>query len=177
MKNIFLLALLGILLSSCSTTLTPFSQKIYERYNWNDNQLRQIQFYLSDDIVLRRSLGSNETKIQEGRIKIIDGKEVEEVVFKKGTPGVYVFSPKENRFGISFEEDDSSFLMFGPNPKVGERYVLLAKEWNRDTGKVTYKDRVYRTNKNSSYATLMVDLKKAEQNRYKSKTVSGRKVK
>ncbi len=176
MKNTLLFMLLVIMASSCSKSLTPFSQRLYEEYNWNDTELRKIQFYLSDDIVLRRSFGSNETAISNGQIKIIDGREVEQVIFKKGTPGVYVFSPKENRFGISFESNDDSYLMFGPNPKQNERYVLLAKEWDRSKGKVTYKGNTYSTDSRSAYTTLMVDLNKANKTRYESTKVSGRKV-
>ena len=176
MKQLFLILGTLIFLSSCSPTLTPFSQRLYDRYDWSDGELSKIQFYLSDDIILQRVLGSQESKINEGRIRIIDGVEVEEVIFKKGTPGVFVFSPKQNRFGISFEDNDESYLMFGPNPKKGERYVLLAKEWQRERGKVTYKGKIYETSRNSSFATLMVDLKKAEKNRYRSKTVSGRTI-
>jgi hypothetical protein len=177
MRHLLLLLGIIVLFSSCSKSLTPFSQRLYDRYDWTENELSKIQFYLSDDIVLHRVLGSKESKITEGKIRIIDGVEVEEIIFKKGTPGVFVFSPKANRFGISFEEDDDSFLMFGPNPKQGGKYVLLAKEWQKERGKVTYKGKVYETARYSSFATLMVDLKKAEKNRYKSKTVSGRKIK
>jgi hypothetical protein len=175
-KNTYSILVLLLLLTSCSKRLVPFSQKIYETYNWTDSDLKNIQFYLSDDIVLRRTLGMNESTIREGRIVIIDGQEVEEVIFKKGTPGVYIFSPKENRFGVSFENNDESYLMFGPNPKKGERYVLLAKEWERNRGKVSYKGKLYETTTASGYATLMVDLNKASRIKYKTTTVSGRKV-
>lgn len=177
MKYITLsIVVIAFCLSSCSKTLTPFSQRVYEKYNWSTDELRKIQFYLSDDIVLQRSLGKNETSIRQGKIRVVDGREVEEVIFKKGTPGVFVFSPRTNRFGISFEDDDDGYLMFGPNPKVGERYVLLAKEWKRSRGKVTYKGKTYSTNSESAYASLLVDLSKANKTRYKSKTVGGRTI-
>lgn len=177
MKNTLIFTFCLFILSSCSKSLTPFSQRLYEEYNWSDTELKKIQFYLSDDIVLRRSVGSNETAISNGKIRIVDGKKVEEVIFRKGTPGVYVFSPRDNRFGISFESDDDGYLMFGPNPKQSERYVLLAKEWDRSKGKVTYKNNTYNTSSRSAYTTLMVDLNKANKTKYQSTTVGGRKVK
>ncbi len=175
MKYAFLISVL-ILVSSCSPTLVPFSQGLYEEYNWSDDELKRIQFYLSDDIVLQRKLGGNESSITEGKIRVIDGVEVEEVLFKKGTPGVLVFSPKSDRFAVSFENDDQGYLMFGPNPKMSRRYALLAKEWNHNYGKVTYKNRLYNTSSRSSYVSLMVDIDKATKNIYKSRTVEGRRI-
>ena len=75
---------------------------------------------------------------------MVDGRKVEEILIKEGTPGILIFQPKENRFAVSFDASgDDSFLMFGPNPKVGNRYVMLASDWNRKTGKVTYEGKQY----------------------------------
>lgn len=168
--------LIVMMLSSCSKNLTPFTQDLYDDFDWTENELSQIQFYLSNDIVLWRDKGTDETTISKGTIKIKDGREVEEINFKKGTPGVFVFSPKQNRFGISFEEDDSRYLMFGPNKKARNRYVLLAKDWSKRTGKITYDNKVWRTSTESAFATLLVDLEKARTTKYRKKTVGGRTV-
>ena len=128
---------------SCSPTLTPFTQQLYERHNWNDAQLKKIQFYLSEDIVLSREVGMNESIIDKGAIKIENGRQVEQVIFKKGTPGVFVFSPKDNKFGISFEKEDSKYLMFGPNPKMSERYVLMGRDWANGQGQITYNNNYF----------------------------------
>ena len=34
--------------------------------------------------------------------------------------------------------------MFGPNQRVGGRFVLLAKEWNNRRGKVTYDNEIWK---------------------------------
>ena len=133
MRILALMVLLTAALSSCTTKLTPFTDNMNKDFRWSDNELKNIQFYLSRDIVLWRDLGNSQTKVTNGKIKIVDGRKVEEVVFKKGTPGVYVFSPSNNKFAISFEESDSKFLMFGASKKVSGRFVLLAKEWNKKT--------------------------------------------
>lgn len=177
MKPLLILAsTLIVILSSCSSKLTPYTERLNENYRWTDSQLKNIQFYLSEDIVLWRDLGSSKTRVSNGQIKIIDGRKVEQIVFKKGTPGVFVFSPSGDKFAISFEDSNDKFLMFGPSKKMSGRFVLLAKEWNGGTGKVTYDDQVWRTSSESAYASLLVDLKKANNTSVKKKTVSGRKV-
>lgn len=170
--------LLGVLsLSSCSPTLTPFTQRLYDTYRWNESDLRQIQFYLSEDIVLRRQYSGGSSEIIAGEIKVVEGREVEEVFIPRGTPGIFLFSPKSNRFAISFEDrGDDRYLMFGPNPRAGDRYVLLASSWDRQLGTVTYDGRKFDVDSRSAFAALMVDLKKVRRVSTQSRVVKGRRV-
>ena len=175
MRVILFILVLGSL-ASCSSNLRPFTQRLYDEFNWTDKEIQNIQFYVSDDIRLWRDAGKEETVIQNGKVRIVDGREVEEVIIKKGTPGVVLFSPKENRFAVSFNENDDSYLMFGPNEKANNRYVLLAKEWRKRLGKVTYNGRLYETDSNSAYATLLLDIKAARKMKYNSSVAGGRRV-
>lgn len=176
-KTLTMLGLLVIALSSCGPTLTPFTQRLYEENNWTESELKRIQFYLSDDVVLRRELSGSKSEIVSGEIKMIDGQRVDEIVIRDGTPGVFMFSPKSDRFAVSFEEGgDERFLMFGPNPKAGDRYVLLASDWNRRIGKVTYAGKKYSVGSNSAFASLLVDLNKTRQVSINRRTARGRTV-
>jgi len=117
-KKMFFFFMIGLFLSSCSQKLTPFSQRMYDDFGWSDSDLKSIQFYLSDDIVLRREKGADDSQIRDGKIRVKDDRQVDEVVFKKGTPGVVVFTPKENRLAVSFDRSDN-YLVFGPSKKNG----------------------------------------------------------
>jgi hypothetical protein len=126
---------------------------------------------------MRRQLTGGSSEIISGEIKVVDGREVEEVVIRRKTPGILLFLPKENRFAVSFEaEGNDRYLVFGPNPKAGNRYSLLASEWRRQGGKVTYEGRRFDVGSSSAYAALMVDLKKIRKISVKSRTARGRKV-
>ncbi|MEO1517587.1 MAG: hypothetical protein AAFV95_21365 [Bacteroidota bacterium] len=180
--TIFLPALFLIVLglSSCSPKLTPFTQRLQNEQQWGERDLRKIQFYLSDNIVLRRKATAGDSKIESGEIKIVNGERVEEIVIPKGTPGVFLFHPndKKNRFAVSFESgSDGRYLMFGPNPRSGNRYVLLASEWKRRGGEVTYDGRRYFTPSSSAYAALMVDLKRTKKVSVRSRKAKGRTIK
>lgn len=175
--KIFLAAIICALsLASCSPTLRPFTDDVYDEFGQSDADLSKIQFYLSNDIVLYRDYGGKKSSIENGKIKIVDGRKIEEIVFKKGTPGVFVFSPKRDRIAVSFEEGDGKYLMFGPNAKVGGRFVLLAKEWRKRQGKVTYANETWNTTDASAYANLLVDLEKARSTKVSKTTVKGRKI-
>lgn len=179
MKNVSFLFFITamFLLTSCSKKLTYYSNKLQNDFNWTEADLSRIQFYVSQDIQLYKVKAGGGSEIENGKIKIKDRKVVNEVVIKKGTPGVLVFTPNEKRFAICFDDDTDKYLMFGPSKKNGGRYSLLAKDWQRRDGIITYGGQEYRTNSSSAYASLMVDIKKASNSVRTSKTASGRKVK
>ena len=178
MKNLsfLFLLLMGLGLTSCSSNLTPFTQNLYDQNNWSERDLSKIQFYLSHDIVLRRDAGGSSSNIRDGKIRVVNGREVEEVIFPAGTPGVLIDVPRENRFAVSFEEDNNNFLLFGEGRKSGGRYVVLAKNWNKRIGNVKYKGKNWSIDTNSAYASLLVDIKKARKVIRKSESVSGRRI-
>ena len=163
------------LFASCSSNLRPFTDNIYDEIG-TDRELKKVQFYLSSDIVLYRDFGGSRSKVENGKIRMVNGRKIEEIVFKKGTPGVFVFSPKRDRIAVSFEKGEGKYLMFGPNERVGGRFVLLAKEWKNRRGKVTYDNEIWNTTDESAYANLMVDLDKARRTTVSKKTVKGRKI-
>jgi hypothetical protein len=174
-KLSFFLVCIAILSSSCGPQLSYFTQRIYDEGQFTEDELERIQFYLSSDVVMRRELSGGKSEVIAGDIKIIDGRKMEEVVIRRGTPGVLTYHPKEDRFGVSFEQGDQ-YLMFGPNPKAGNRYVLLASEWKRRVGTVTYDGRKYYVDGNDAYASLMVDLKKIRRVSVNSRIAKGRRI-
>ena len=162
---------------ACSPTLTPFTQDLYDDFRWNEQDLRQIQFYLSHDLILRKELTSGHTDIVNGEIRIVDGRKVQEVVIPKRTPGVLVYMPELDRFGVSFEQgNDSNYLMFGPNPNYQDRYMILASEWQGVRAILQYEGDYFYTEAGSQLSSLMVDLKQIDNSETKRRKASGRIV-
>lgn len=173
------LTFLGIaffFLTSCGPKLSPFTQRLYEEQRWEESDLQRIQFYLSEDVVLQRELRSGNSQIRNGTVRVVNGREVEQVVFRRNTPGVFSFSPKSQRIAISFEDDNDNFLVFGPNPKNGDRYTLLARDWERDSGMITYAGREWRVSSADAYASLLIPLKRLREEERKGRVVGGRKI-
>ncbi len=181
MKNsihFFMTFSLLLLMSSCSRELRPFTANILKEGNWSDTELKKIQFYLSEDIVIRRKLTEGVNEITSGgSIKIFKGEKVEEVRIPHGTPGVFLFRANDDHFAIGFDAiNDKRYLMFGPNPKRQGSYVLLASEWKNQLGKVRYDDRFFFTDEPSAWSALLVDLRKIKNVEVTSKTERGRRV-
>jgi hypothetical protein len=178
MKTIFPFAILSvILLTSCGPTLSPFTARVYDEGRFTEAELKRIQFYLSEPIVLTRELRAEKAEVISGEIKLVNGQQVEQVVIPKGTPGAVLFTPDRERLAISFESgSDNRYLIFGPNPTMNDRYTLRASDWDRRAAIVTYNDRKWRAGGSAALATLLVDLRKVDQVSVRSRTAGGRRV-
>lgn len=180
MQRIYLLSLLalGLFFTSCSPQLSVFDRKLYETQDWSDDELRKIQFYLSEDLLIYRDLDENGSSvITSGQIKIENGRKTEQILFPSGTPGVFLFRPKGEHFAISFEnKGDTHYLTFGPNPRYSNQYMLLASDWDKRRGTVTYAGQKFYTS-SDQIPRLMVNLKKTTYRKTEGRTAGGRSVK
>lgn len=177
LSQISVLLAIGFL-ASCSPQLSVFDRKLYEAQKWTDDELKRIQFYLSEDLTLYRYLDEEGgTTITSGQIKMVDGRKTEQIFFPQRTPGVFLFRPKDEHFAISFEgKSDAYYLTFGPNPRYSGQYMLLASEWDRKTGTVTYAGKKFYTD-SAEIPRLMVDLKREYRTTTQGRTAGGRTVK
>jgi len=176
MKNyLFILVALVFGLTSCAN-LEYFTEDLKENQGWSETQLRQIQFYNSEKIVLRRQKITGDTRIEDGDINFKSGKNLEEIIIKRRTPGLLVKMPKSNQFYISFDSDDGKYLVFSPHPKKGNRYLVQAKEWKNKNGKVQYGGDTYFITSESSFASLLVDIKKYSNIDKNKSRAKGRKI-
>ena len=179
MKNLIFFSILSLVLTvtSCSPDLTPFSEDIRAKAKLDEGTLKKVQFYLSKDVVIQREAGEGTTEVKGGKIKVVDGKRVEEIIIPEGTPGVLIMMPQTNRMAVSFEADsDQKFLMFGPNPNQHNNYTLLSKEWKNGVGTITYDGKEYNTNSESGRAVLMVDADFIRKLDVDSRKAKGRKI-
>lgn len=175
MRSIIIAALALMTLGSCKN-LVPYTDALRSKYNLSDEQLKHLQFYVSSPIVLQRKItAENSTQITSGKIKIVNGEKVEEIVVPVGTKGVLVKNDN-GKFEVSFEKDDTYYLRFGTNPNRYESYVLLASDWRGKVGTVTYAGNKYYTSPESADAVLLIDLHKISSYQKDARVAKGRKV-
>jgi hypothetical protein len=80
MKTFLPFAMLtAVLLTSCGPTLSPFTAQIYDEGRFTESELKGIQFYLSEPIVLTRELRAEKAEVISGEIKLVNGQQVEQV--------------------------------------------------------------------------------------------------
>lgn len=119
-----LLAATLLAATGCASQV-PFTHELRTQHDLSTEDLQHLQFYVSDDIVLRREVRTKDRTIDDGRLRLHAGKQVEEVVIHEGTPGVAV-AVGSSAIVISF--DDASNLVFAVRDGVratSEPLVLL----------------------------------------------------
>jgi hypothetical protein len=91
------------ILTGCATTRVPFTHEIRAQYKLSDDEVKNLQFYSSSTIKLRRELSATDRQVTGGhRLVLTSGKVIEEVVVPKETPGVVVALSRDT-IAISFD--------------------------------------------------------------------------
>lgn len=162
-------------LVACGPQLIPFTSQVERETGLNKQQLGQVQFYNSSPIVLYRELSRNTTEVVSGQVKIVDGKQIEEIVIPSNTPGVLVSSGSD-RLGVSFESGQDRFLVFGQNKHRSGAYTVLAKNWKNNLGSVEYDGKEYNITTQSAATYLMINMQKLKNLNVRSRTAKGRTI-
>jgi hypothetical protein len=84
-----------------------FTHEIRDQHNLSEPELKNLQFYVSHKITLRRQLESGGKQITgTHKLVLVSGKTVEEVVVEEKTPGV-VLEVDDHSLTVSFEQGSS----------------------------------------------------------------------
>ncbi|HRI65663.1 MAG TPA: DNA-directed RNA polymerase [Polyangium sp.] len=77
-------------LGGCASYV-PFTHELRTEHGLTDDEVKNLQFYVSHDVTLRREIESGGRKVTPGhKLLLISGKQIEEVVIAAKTPGVAV---------------------------------------------------------------------------------------
>jgi hypothetical protein len=172
MKRILTFISLVTLFASCSPKI-PFTEAIRKDYSLTENEIKQIQFYTSSDIILVRGTKDNDKATQDHTLTVKSGKQIEEIVIPKGTPGM-VEVVHDNDLRVSFERGVGRNLSFGVTPNGDGSYKFIADEWKDDKGKVMYEGRTYFALKGAENSQLLFRLKSLEVNKTKRRVAGGK---
>lgn len=170
-------SLLILFLMACSPSI-PFTNYDIEKYNLEEESLRKIQFFISNDIILQRGENTNEAQEfdENGKLVISKSATIDEILIKEGTPGVMVKRLDGNRLAISFDAtDDAKYLVFG-DPNNRGRYYLMASEWKQGRGKINYGGKVFFIMPGGEGAYLKYKMQNNTENKKNSSIEKGRKV-
>src|ERR1700729_3566295 len=115
-------------LFSCSSSrkmsnYVPFTRDLRQKLDKENIDLKQVQFYVDQKLILSRNLGDQRIAVSSGVVKLENGKYVNEVIVPSFTPGVCEGSEGE-RLLINFEKSNNN-LAFGPGSGYAfNEYVL-----------------------------------------------------
>ena len=176
----------GIALFACNgsrrlnkdASYVPFTSGLEQKILHDSLDLKKVQFFVDQKLVLKRSLGSQKTNIKSGVIVFENGEYINEIVIPKYTPGI-IENVDGNHLMVSFEVKNNN-IEFGPGKYTPNYFMLYAKTWNNGAGQLTYDNENYRVTcgscDNASIAKLVVRKKQADDYNNHQRIVKGRKV-
>ena len=185
MRRIFTAASLVSLffLASCSSSrkanFVPFTRDLKQRLEKDNIDLRQVQFYVDQKLILSRNLGDQKLVVNSGVVKLENGKYINEVIVPAFTPGI-CDTTQSDKLMVSFEKGNND-LAFGPGSGYTiNQYVLYGTEWKNGTAAVTFDSNKFRarcgTCSDIASATLVVKKSMIDKIDRKSRTLKGRTV-
>ena len=97
-------ALLALGVATGCRTLVPFTQEMRDQNHLTEPELRNLQYYVSNTITLRRVVGEGTHDVTGNhRLIVMAGQTIEEVVVEKLTPGICA-GVAPHSLSISFEQ-------------------------------------------------------------------------
>ncbi|NUQ75839.1 MAG: DNA-directed RNA polymerase [Polyangiaceae bacterium] len=93
--------------SGCGGGLIPFTHELREQQGLTNEELKNLQWYVSHRITLRRQLESGGRQVTgTHKLLVVSGKTIEEVVIEQHTPGIAV-NVTDGSITVSFEQGSS----------------------------------------------------------------------
>lgn len=172
----------ALFLFSCSSSrksFVPFTKDLKARLEKENIDLKQVQFYTDQKIILTRNLGEQKLAVTSGVVRLEKGQYLNEVIIPAFTPGVCE-SAENERMMISFEKG-SNTLAFGPGSGYTfNEFSPYGAEWRNGTAAVAYDNNKYRARCGScqdlASVTLVIKKSTLDKMERKSRTVKGRTV-
>jgi len=162
-------------LSACAAGRTPFTQNLRDQYRLEGDDLKKLQFFVSDDVTLQRDFRREEGEISKThKLVVKEGGYLEEVFIAAGTPGIAT-EVGPTSLAVSFEPAGSLVFASPPSDRDPERkYKLSAKEWTDYYGELVYENKVWYAVKGSGRAYLEVGLESLDAVEKRKKVLPGR---
>lgn len=165
MRSALLLFCFALLFSSCSMNRMYLTVDTKLKIEKAGIDVSKVQFYNSEEIVLARQLAKEELKVARGKLRIENGKDIEEIIIPANTPGICELND-EKTLKISFDDGEGRSIPFlverkGEVVTSGSYFKIGAKQWTRaesgaKVGKVDYEGKVYDLVRGSD-SRLMID--------------------
>lgn len=180
-KTLTLFCVIG--LTSCSTTSKSyFTVDTRNKVEQKSIAVDQLQYYIDKDVELRRELSSGDVKVSSGKIISENGKYLNIILLKAGTPGACTHIGN-NSLDIAFESGDDKNINFAVPERAGSNavYSLAPEKWisnynSPEIGKITYDGQVYFMRFDGAHPKLMI--KKLSKDKYEvnKRVMGGRKI-
>ena len=162
-----------------AANFVPFTVGLKQRLERDSIDLKQVQFYIDQKVILSRFLGSQKAQVNSGVVKFENGQYINEVIVPPFTPGVCE-DIVNGRLMISFEKGNNNIAFGQGSGYTANDYVIYGTDWKNGTTAVTFDSNKFRARCGtcSDVASTMLVVKKSEIDKIqkKTRTLKGRKI-
>lgn len=176
MKNVFALALLTLLITSCSQKIA-YTDVVKEQFDLSPENMTKVQFYTSTNIILEKNRSSgNQTTGNSGELVVNSSKTQDRIIIPTNTRGVFEKIGPNGEVIVRFEMGSGRVITFATRAtQTSGKYYLVA-DWKTNGGTLEYGNESYTVASGGSSAFLQVRLKKMQKIVRKDRVVKGMKV-
>jgi hypothetical protein len=177
MKYLVLSVLSVVILTSCGVK-KPLTNAIKEEYNLNESNIRQVQFFVSSEIVLEQTSkkGTSGTT-NDGTLVSSNSNEKNRILILPRTKCIFEEYGPNKEVIIRFETGQGRTLRFATRPNMDNGKFYLLADWEQNKGgKIEYGNEIYYATPSSGSAHLMVKVKNSQRTKRKDRVVKGMKV-
>lgn len=159
-------------------SMIPFTRELYYRLKANNQDIRKLQFFVDQTIILSRGLSQDKLYIDQGKVVNQFGVNENKIELPALTPGI-VEAIEPDGLRVSFESPNNN-LKFINNKYSPEFFVFSGTNWDNGTAEVTYKGTTYKascgTCSSIADARLVVRQKDIQAGETKVTTIIGRTI-
>lgn len=160
------------------TVYVPFTRDLYNKLRANNIDIRKVQFFTDQDIILSKYMDMNKAEVVSGVVRFSNGKNIEEIKIPAHTPGV-CDSIDVDGLRINFERGNNDFKFIN-NKYSPEFFIFSGNNWKDGTCEVLYNRMIYRASCGScgSAADIKLVVKQSDldNSQKKTKIITGRSV-
>jgi len=121
----------------------PFTRELFDKLSANNIDVKLVQFYIDQQLVLTRNLSNDQVTVKNGVIKFNNGKYVNEVVFPQYTP-VVVDAIEGDGLRVSAETGTNTLKFLNSKQYSPVNYIFNPDRWGKDGAcEVNYNNNKY----------------------------------
>lgn len=176
-KYILFLCLIILFSSSCNKK-AYFSSDIRKNLESQNIDLKKIQYFIDNDIVLSREIACEAAKVSRGKVIIENGKYFENIILRANTKGICTITYPD-RIQISFEKGENKTLTFATPKTLGNHRVYQLSNddiYGNFSNTVNYDGNLYTLVMKDYFPRLMIEKQLIEKENRENRTMKGRRV-
>jgi len=109
----------------------PFTRDLFDKLSANNIDIKQVQFYIDQQLVLTRFLSNDQIAVKNGVIKFNNGKYVNEIIFPQYTP-VICDAIEGDGLRVKAENGTNTLKFLNSKQYSPINYIFNPDKWNKD---------------------------------------------